>query len=73
MKEIADLITSIGKLPELIGKSKLGGMLFTIIMCYALYLSAPLVQAWLNIRETVNIKLIEKGDDGNTYKVQGKN
>jgi hypothetical protein len=72
MKEIADLITSIGKLPGLIGKSKLGGILFTIIVCYALYLSAPLVQAWLNIRETVNIKLIEKSNESNTYKIQEK-
>lgn len=69
--DITKLVATIGNIPNKIGKNHVGGVLFTIMFCYALYLGAPILKSWLGIKETVKVERVESGPQGSgTYHIQ---
>jgi hypothetical protein len=69
--DITKLVATIGNIPNKIGKNHVGGVLFTIMFCYALYLGAPILKGWLGIKETVKVERVERGPQGSgVYRIK---
>lgn len=69
---IKEIMEGLTKLPKSFGANPFGGILVTLIVLYALYLSAPIVSQYLKVEDKVKIEKIEEGPNkSGTYKVNG--
>jgi hypothetical protein len=69
MEHLSKIINSIN---DGLHKSRFGALLLALLLGYSLYLGAPILSGWLNVKKAVDIKKIETGpNNSGTYRVKG--
>jgi hypothetical protein len=69
MEHLSKIIESIN---NSLHKSKFGAFLLFLLLGYSLYLGAPILSGWLNVKKAVDVKKIDTGpNQSGTYRIKG--